>query len=145
MDSISLESVSAGKFTQLLRTCLSTNWVSFVCTELVAYELESCVFKIWVNLSISVEHVIGTWIVYFQLLFVYYLSCSPRSHFQTKINGAFRLINSEKIMPTTLAGSESTAYASPIILKSLSASLCTSWEISFQTLPSSPTSLLANN
>lgn len=58
--------------------------------------LKVSVFKMWVNLSISVEHVIGTWIVYFQLLFVYYLSCSPRSHFQTKVNGAFRLINSEK-------------------------------------------------
>lgn len=44
----------------------------------------------------------------------------------------------------TLTGSESTAYASPIILKSRSVSLWTSSAISFQIL-SSPLSLLVKN
>lgn len=44
----------------------------------------------------------------------------------------------------TLVGSDSTAYASPIILNSLSASLCTSSAIAFQ-ITSSPLSNLAKN
>lgn len=53
-------------------------------------------------------------------------------------------IRNTKVKKKTLAGSDSIAYASPIILKSLSASLRTSSAISFH-IPSSPLSPLIKN